>query len=405
MKTNQVVFRDDLYPRFEPNQAAIQKYANSLAFLPPIKVNQNNILIDGFHRWKAHQLEGAEEIAADVLQTASEKELKRLAYQLNSIHGLQLSTDEKQRYAQEMIGEMSVADLAEILSVSESTIKNWTSSQRKAIEEETNRRIIDLYLLCYTQEQIAEMVGVDKGTVSRKIENLLQNANLVEMQQTFTPLLYNIWNLQKQDNAVDSHFGSFPQLFMENLLHYHTDPLDIVFDPFAGGGTTVDACRKMFRRYYCSDRIVKPGREKHIHQHDITTGLPPNMQKPKLAFLDPPYWKQAEGSYSNDQEDLANMTLDQFNNAMKQLIESLCKWQVQNIAIVIQPTQYKNKWKFTDHIFDFATMFSTKYGIAMRYILPYSTQQYNAQMVEKAKTENKCLALNRDLVIWKLKGM
>lgn len=405
MKTNQVVFRDDLYPRFEPNQAAIQKYANSIAFLPPIKVNQNNILIDGFHRWKAHQLEGMEEITAEIVQTASEKELKRLAYQLNSIHGLQLSTDEKQRYAQEMIGEINIADLAAILSVSESTIKNWTSSQRKAIEEETNRRIIDLYLLCYTQEQIAEIVGMSRTAVTAKIENFVKNDKYGDFDKTFTPLLYNIWNLQKQDNVVDSHFGAFPQIFMENLLYYHTDPLDIVFDPFAGGGTTVDACRKMFRRYYCADRIVKPGREKHIHQHDITTGLPQNMQKPRLAFLDPPYWKQAEGLYSTDQEDLANMTLDQFNASMQQLIESLCKWQVQNIAIVIQPTQYKNKWKFTDHIFDFAAMFNGKYEIVMRYVLPYSTQQYNAQMVDKAKSEKKCLALNRDLVIWKLKGM
>lgn len=405
MQTDKVIFRDDLYPRFEPNQAAIQKYANSIEFLPPIKVNQSNILIDGFHRWKAHQLAGETEIRADVVETKSEKELKRLAYSLNSCHGIQLTTEEKQRYAQEMIGDVNAKDLAVILSVDEKTIQRWTTSQRKAIEDETNRRIIDLYLQCYTQEQIAEIVGVPRRTITDKIESFGNNGQMSEIAKTFTPLLYNIWNMQKQDNAVDSHFGSFPQLFMENLLHYHTDPLDIVFDPFAGGGTTVDACRKMFRRYYCSDRIVKPGREKHIHQHDITTGLPPNMQKPKLAFLDPPYWKQAEGSYSNDQEDLANMTLDQFNNAMKQLIESLCKWQVQNIAIVIQPTQYKNQWKFTDHIFDFATMFSTKYEIAMRYILPYSTQQYNAQMVEKAKTENKCLALNRDLVIWKLKGM
>jgi len=405
MQTDQVIFRDDLYPRFEPNQAAIQKYANSIEFLPPIKVNQSNILIDGFHRWKAHQLAGETEIRADVVETKSEKELKRLAYHLNSIHGLQLTTDEKQRYAQEMIGEMSVAELAAILSISESTIKNWTSSQRKAIEDETNRRIIDLYLQCYTQEQIAEIVGVDRSAITRKIENFVQNGSFVEMHKTFQPLLYNIWNLQKQDNAVDSHFGSFPQLFMENLLWYHTQPFDIVFDPFAGGGTTVDACRKLYRRYWCSDRIVKPGREKHIHQHDIASGLPEAMPKPKFVFLDPPYWKQAEGMYSKDAEDLGNMDLEKFNASMQALIGELCKWKIESIAIVIQPTQYKNNMVLVDHIFDFAEMFTDNYSITMRYILPYSTQQYNAQMVDRAKAENKCLALNRDLVVWKLKGM
>jgi len=40
------------------------------------------------------------------------------------------------------------------------------------------------------------MVGVDRTAITRKIENIVQNANLVEMHKTFTPLLYNIWNLQ-----------------------------------------------------------------------------------------------------------------------------------------------------------------------------------------------------------------
>lgn len=66
-----------------------------------------------------------------------------------------------------------------------------------------------------------------------------------EIEANFTPPLYNIWNLQKQDNATDSHFGSFPLYFMKSLLYYHTQPWDIVFDPFAGGGTTVDACKEM----------------------------------------------------------------------------------------------------------------------------------------------------------------
>jgi len=43
---------------------------------------------------------------------------------------------------------------------------------------------------------IAEMFGMDKATVSR----VLQNAQMDEMQQAFKPPLFNIWNLQKQDN-------------------------------------------------------------------------------------------------------------------------------------------------------------------------------------------------------------
>ena len=74
-----IQYREDLYPRFQPDQSVIQKYADSVDYLPPITVNQNNILIDGFHRWKGHMLAGDEVIEAEVVETNSEKELKKLA--------------------------------------------------------------------------------------------------------------------------------------------------------------------------------------------------------------------------------------------------------------------------------------------------------------------------------------
>ncbi len=63
------------------------------------------------------------------------------------------------------------------------------------------------------------------------ISEILTNFSQVQKSgksDDFKPFLYNIWNLQKQDNVVDTHFGSFPQIFMENLLYYHTQVFDIV---------------------------------------------------------------------------------------------------------------------------------------------------------------------------------
>ena len=400
MKLSDIVYREDLYPRFEPNQATIQKYSDSIDYLPPIKVNQNNILIDGFHRWKAFQLSGRVDIPHEVIQTESEKDLKRLAYQLNSNHGLQLSNDEKRRYAQEMYGDMTVKALSDVLGVSEKSIQRWTETQAKAAKEERDRRIVELYLRAWnTQESIADVLGVDsKQTVSNIVDSS-KKRQLSEFGQAFTPLLYNLWNLPKQDNDR-KHFGAFPVAFMQNVLHYHTEPLDIVFDPFGGGGTTADVCKQMFRRYYVSDRKVIPGRESDIREHDIKDGLPEDMPKPALAFLDPPYWAQAEGMYSDDAEDLGNMTLEQFNESMTALLKALEDRKVERIAAVIQPTQYKNEWTWTDHVFDFDKML-TKYRIEARYILPYSTQQYLPQMVNKAKEENICLSTYRDLIVWR----
>ena len=146
IKASEIVYREDLYPRFEPSQATIQKYSDSTDHLPPIKLNQNNILIDGFHRWKAFMLAGINEIPYETIETESEKELKKLAYQLNSNHGLQLKNDEKKRFAQEMYGEMTVKAMANVLGVSEKSIERWTSTQAEAVKAERDRKIVDLYL-------------------------------------------------------------------------------------------------------------------------------------------------------------------------------------------------------------------------------------------------------------------
>jgi site-specific DNA-adenine methylase len=50
------------------------------------------------------------------------------------------------------------------------------------------------------------------------------------------------------------HFGNSEVRWLDNLLYLYTQPFDIVVDPFAGGGSTIDVCKKRFRRYWVSDR-------------------------------------------------------------------------------------------------------------------------------------------------------
>lgn len=399
MEIKDIKFDQELYPRFEPNQAIIQKYSESIEHLPPIKVNQNNVLIDGFHRWKAHLLAEQTEIKSEIIQTKNDIELKRLAYQYNSNHGLQLSDKEKKVYAQQMFGTFDNKELANILSVNESTISRWTTAQAESAKEERNRRIIELYLKAeYTQQMIGEIVGLDRSIITKMVQKL----QLQEMHID-NPLLYNIWNLSKQDNDR-KHFGAFPELFMENLLHYHSKPLDIIYDPFGGGGTTIDVCKRMLRRYYVSDRKVIPGRENDIKEWDINNGLPDGLPKPDLVFLDPPYWRQAENKYSDSDSDLGNMTLEQFNDSMMNLLGNLKNKKVERIAIVIAPACHHTfKPTYVDHIFDFHTMMKG-YEIEMRYVMPYSTEIFRGSQVNAHRDKNLILNTVRDLVIWRRKN-
>lgn len=65
----------------------------------------------------------------------------------------------------------------------------------------------------------------------------------------FEPPIYNVWK-QLEKTAGSSHYGNSEVRWVDNLLYLYTQPFDIVIDPFAGDGSTIDTCKKRFRRYW-----------------------------------------------------------------------------------------------------------------------------------------------------------
>lgn len=417
MKVSSVVFREDLYPRIETSAVTVQKYAEDLTVLPPIEVNQHGELIDGWHRWTAHKKQEAEEIAAIVTETTSDSHLLELAIQRNAAHGLQLSQSDKRDMARKIYAATAEKErsakkkqLAKILSVSDQTVSDWLSRMDKDAKEARNKRVFEQWLACWTVDEIAESENVGKATVSELCSEFvnLQKANkpdraAAEHATDFSPPIYNIWK-QQEKTSGSSHFGNSEVRWLDNLLYLYTDPFDVVVDPFAGGGSTIDICRKRFRRYFVSDRKPIIEREKEIRQHDVTTGLPkpPQWKDVKLVYLDPPYWKQAEGKYSKDATDLSNMDIETFNAALSSVITRFSKkLSGAYIALIIQPTQWNapNR-ECVDHVAEMLRL--VKLPIEMRYSVPYESQQCNAQMVEWAKDNKRCLVLTREIVVWKV---
>jgi len=195
---------------------------------------------------------------------------------------------------------------------------------------------------------------------------------------------------------------------LDNLLYIYTEPFDIVVDPFAGGGSTIDVCKKRLRRYWASDRLPIDER-RDIRQWDILEGPPPLHKRwgdVALMYLDPPYWKQMEGKYSDDPQDLANMELDEFYKELTGFVLACAtKMHPESyIALLIQPTQWRAPDRqVVDHVIDLITRLQTK---TLKYIrrisCPYNTQQYNAQQIEWAKENRDVLVLTRELIVWKV---
>ncbi|ASP51472.1 DUF3102 domain-containing protein [Sinorhizobium meliloti] len=86
-------FRRDLYPRREVSHDVIRHYSRLLSILPPIEINQHHEIIDGFMRWEAHRLAGAETIRATITVVASEIEHLTIAVARNASHGYALRKD------------------------------------------------------------------------------------------------------------------------------------------------------------------------------------------------------------------------------------------------------------------------------------------------------------------------
>jgi ParB-like chromosome segregation protein Spo0J len=413
-RIDEIVWRKDLYPRFEPDPATIQRYAESIELLPPIQINQRKELIDGYHRWTAHKKVGAALIPVAVTETASDAEVLRLAIQTNATHGLQLSLSDKQSLARKLYtGDKE--DIARLLSVTPRTVANWVANIDQAQREERQQRIRDLWLACHTQEEIAGAVGIPQRTVADQIEELAKMENFPKSlvlsaefnESDWSPPLFDIWNFSKLSNTT-GHFGNSEQGIVDNLLYLYTEPFDIVVDPFAGGGSTIDVCKKRLRRYWVSDRLPVPERQ-DIRQAEIAEGPPAlhkRWQDVSLLYLDPPYWRQARNQYSQDAADLANMPLEQFYETLVTFVDS-CSSKMRagsHIALLIQPTQWlaDDRAYPADHVIDLIQRVG-KPRYVRRISCPYSTEQYNAQQVEWAKANREVLMRTRELIVWQVR--
>jgi len=422
IKLSDIVFDEGLYPRVNGHDPeTVQIYARDMEQIEEagkfISVNADNILIDGRHRMLAYKkrADGKDDIEIRVFKypVQSQQATFNLACELQD-RGKSLSNEDRIHSAKRLyaLGEQSQKDIAERLGVSQSTVSQWLSRTLKEEKERKKDKAFALWLACHTQEEIAAAVDVPSGTIPGWEKEFLEKlaADNSRNPPDFDPPLYNVWKQQTKSNKVD-HFGNSEPRWVDNLLYLYTNPADIVVDPFAGSGSTIDVCKKRNRRYWVSDRKPIVEREHEIRQHDLvgTSGVQmpsvPRWKEVKLVYLDPPYWVQAQGQYSQDPTDLANMALEQFNETLAGIVHGFAK-KLKNgdpryIALIIQPTQWKApERQFVDHIGDMLRM--VKLPVDMRFSVPYQTEQYNAQMVNWAKANRKCLVLTREIVVWRV---
>lgn len=422
IKLSEVVFDEVIYPRKDHDPVLVQRYAHVLDEIEAqqnlISVSSDNKLLDGKHRWLAYRKHhGDNDATIKVFRydVSTPHEQLKLAASLNSFHGWQLSDADKQFTATTLYGYgCTYDDIAATLSVGKKKVSEWLSRTVKEQKDRRNKIIFDMWLSCYSQQEIADAVGLTqpqtKAVCDGFIDSVLKNQTYKSLanhaDESFQVPIYNIWK-QQEKTSGSSHFGNSEVRWVDNLLYLYTKPFDVVLDPFAGGGSTINICKKRFRRYMVSDRKPIVEREEEIRCHDLKDGplKPPQWKDVKLVYLDPPYWIQAEGQYSNDPEDLGNQSLKDFTANLAKIVNDYAKKLKDSehsyIALIIQPTQWKApERQFTDHVGDMLR--AVQLPVDMRYSAPYESQQCTAQMVEWSKENKKCLVLTREIIVWRV---
>jgi hypothetical protein len=410
VRLSEIVFDEVVYPRKEHDPALVQRYAGVLDEIEAkgsyIAVASDNKMLDGKHRWLAYRkvYDGKADPKIKVFRYAvsTPHEQLKLSAKLNSEHGWQLSEEDKKFTAISLHGYgCTYEDIAETLSVGKAKVSEWLARTVKEEKDRRDRKIFELWLACWSRDEIANSAVSSEWFSGTKMTKSDKSA--AEHSTDFKVPIYNVWKQQEKTKGVE-HFGNSEITLLDNLLYLYTEPFDVVIDPFAGGGSTIDLCRKRFRRYFVSDRLPIVERETEIRKHDLVKDKflkPPQWKDVKLVYLDPPYWKQAEGQYSQDKSDLANMELKDFTRSLATIIKKFASKIPSKsfIALLMQPTQWKAPNKaYTDHVAH--VLRDVKLPIRMRVSCPYESQQCTAQMVEWAQKNKEILVLTRELIIW-----
>lgn len=376
-KVSDIIFDEKLYPRLFRDPKLVDKYVENIEVLPAIEVNQDLKLIDGWHRLNAYKNLKIENIPVVITKTISDEEFLALTIQRNASHGMQLSNDDKKTMALRLFNSGKGCDeetIAKILSVSKRSVRSYLKNIKNILSEEQNKVIFDMHMASYTHEEIAEKVNLDRVTITDRLKLLSDLDRFPKPTKLFAlyqdadwkPELFNVWNFNNDAVAF------------ENLLYAFTEPYDIVVDPFAGGGITIDVCKKRMRRIYAFNSMPKPSHTHEIRTYDIKDGLPllnKNWSNVSLTYLDPP-------------KDVSDTTIINFIN---KLMEKQSKG---GISLMM-------RLNTIDRVINICReVVNDKFNLINRILYP-CPNFYDPRKIRKAEEEKTLINIRREILVWK----
>lgn len=205
------------------------------------------------------------------------------------------------------------------------------------------------------------------------------------------------WYFSHCDNRFGiTHPGRIPGQISANLIHYFTEPNDLVVDLMAGGGGTLDAAKFLERR--CLSYDLAPVRP-DIQKNDALIGIPKAAHKAKLIFIDPPYGSIAKGMYKYHHHCLSHMNRHEFFEALE-IIGNYCLKALQKDGYLAVLMQNINNWE-GHTVIDLVQQFiDNNWKLVRRIQAPISNQQISSSVMKWAKENRQMVNTDRDLLIF-----
>jgi len=246
--------------------------------------------------------------------------------------------------------------------------------------------------------EIAKLPEEKQSDIIEKVanENLTYQQTALLVQQIlgkneFKPQIYNVWNFNGCDDKYgkEGYIGRTPGQIVENVVYYFTEENDLVVDPMAGSGTTIDVCNAMNRKCLAYD--LNTCRD-DIKQNDVSKGLPNEAKGCKLIYLDPPYYNMVfKNLYAS---------IDEFRKFVHKLADVCFDTLTDDgfVTLLMQDMTELGNYCLSGDCF--CIFICHGFECVGHISVPLTTENFLPQQVEKAKREKRMLGRNRDLYIF-----
>lgn len=443
-----IVWDPSIYPRSKWSTSTIDRYVDALEAgdeFPPVIVEAGTMrLLDGKHRLEAHRKAGRETIAAVARSVPEGMPAKLYAASLSARHGDRMAVSDLRDVCREVYEtnpEYVQEDVAKLLGIRRQRVSEFVSDILAVRREERKAKVQRLARLGWTQLEIAERLDTSQPVVSRDIQSadsgVLNSGHAPEeiarrlgvpIQLVLAQQLdgkgdaerlaklgiklqpYDVWQFSScHDLMGDRHPGRIPGELICHALYFLTQPGDLVVDPMAGSGTTLDACLLMGRKARGYDIDHRHDRI-DVEHHDLSAGWPDAVGKASLVFWDPPYFdKMDHGTIGEDgyvEGSISGLDpdgyLDWFSKRFEELHASVQPGT--RLAFLMSDWDPENAKRHEGHrgifLWDYVDRLRDAGWILRRQIqCPLSTQQVHPDIVNKFRESRRLARLERYLLV------